>query len=276
MNKIKCGLKNVHYAKITEQSDGSITYAAPKRIPGAVSISLKGKTETTKIAADDDPSYYIAEDNQGYEGDLEIQIVPDHFKKDILGFTEDSQGVLTENKDAETENFALMFEFAGDKKKIRHLMYNCHATKPDIESSTKGDKVESQTDKLALTCSPAKDTGNVKSRVMEGQAPYANWYSAVYNGTAGVQISPNDVVFDKKTANQNDIIINIIPSASETLSKITNGDTTLTTTTHYTNSSNVVTLKKAYLATLPVGVTELVFTFSDNSTRTLEVTVINS
>ena len=276
MNKIKCGLKNVHYATITEQSDGSITYAAPKQIPGAVSISLKGKTETTKIAADDDPSYHIVEDNQGYEGDLEIQIVPDCFKKEVLGFEEDAQGVLTENKDATTKNFALLYEFSGDEKKTRHVMYNCHATKPDIESSTKGDKVESQTDKLTLTCSPAKDTGNVKSRVMEGQAPYANWYTAVYNGKTGVQISPDDVVFDKKTANQNDIVINIIPSATETLSKITNGGTTLTTTTHYTNSGNVVTLKKTYLATLPVGITELVFTFSDDTTRTLEITVINS
>lgn len=275
-NKWRTGLKNVHYAVVTDDGNGNVSYGVPVPIRGAISLSIKPKIEVTDIAADDEPAYDSVEDYQGYEGDIEFLQVPDSFKTEVLGDTIDSNGVLIENKDGKTKRIALLFEFDGDKNKTRHLLYNCRVTRPSVEGKTKGDKVETQNETLSLVAYPAKDTGNIKAKCAYGDTEYDGWYISVYTAMVSTRITPDDVVFDKKTANRQDAVISIIPAASETVSTIKNGSTTLTTTTHYTVDSNVVTIKKAYLATLSVGKHYLTFTFSNANTAVLEVTVIDT
>ena len=79
-NKVKYNLKNVHAAKLTEMvADGetTFTYAAPKAIPGAVSISLDAEGESSPFYADG-IVYFRSVTNNGYSGDLEIDpgVVP--------------------------------------------------------------------------------------------------------------------------------------------------------------------------------------------------------
>lgn len=73
------------------------------------------------------------------------------------------------------------FEFDGDAKCIRHVMYNCTASRPSIESETKEDTIEPGTEKLSLTADPRED-GLVKSRTGDttSEATYKDWYKAVY------------------------------------------------------------------------------------------------
>ena len=82
---------------------------------------------------------------------------------------------------AESVKFALLFEFDGDVNAIRHVLYNCSAARPSIESQTKEDTIEPGTEKLSLTADPRGD-GLVKARTgnTTDSTTYAGWYSAVY------------------------------------------------------------------------------------------------
>ena len=82
-NKVKFGLKNCHYAKATFDEDGSVTYAKPVRIPGAVSLSMDANGEIEPFYADN-IAYYVVNNNSGYEGDLEIALIPESFLTDIM------------------------------------------------------------------------------------------------------------------------------------------------------------------------------------------------
>lgn len=183
-NKVKYNLKNVHAAKLTESVvDGAVkyTYAAPQAIPGAVSISLDAEGDSSPFYADG-IVYFRSVANNGYSGELEIALIPEWFRTDILQETLDSNGVLVEKSDqAESVKFALLFEFDGDVRAIRHVMYNCTASRPSIESETKEDTIEPGTEKLSLTADSRED-GLVKSRTGDTTSAetYQNWYKSVY------------------------------------------------------------------------------------------------
>lgn len=176
-NKVKYGLKNVYYSKITIGTSGT-SYGAPVRIPGAVTLSLDAQGEVTKFYADD-IVYYQSAQNNGYEGTLEIAKVPESFRKDILGEAEDNNGLLVEKANVELAAFALLFEFKNDQNKTRHVMYNCTATRPSVGSATTTDSKEVQTETLNLSA-VASEEGYVKASVDESTTTaYSSWYSAV-------------------------------------------------------------------------------------------------
>ena len=180
-NKVKDNLKNVHAAKLTKNEDGTYTYATPQAIPGAVSISLDAEGDSSPFYADG-IVYFRSTANNGYSGDLEIALIPEWFRTDILKETLDKNGVLVESSNVtEMEKFALLFEFDGDVRCIRHVLYNCSASRPSIESETKEDTIEPGTEKLSLTADPRED-GLVKSRTGDStsDATYADWYKKVY------------------------------------------------------------------------------------------------
>ena len=180
-NKVKFGLNKVHYAKILSFDDEGVpTFAEPVRIPGAVSLSIDAEGEASNFYADDGV-YYVLNNNSGYTGDLEIALVPLDFATDILGEQLDKNGVLTENNTAEVSQFALLFEFSGDKNKIRHCLFCCSASRPATESSTIEAEKEVKTETLSLTAT-ALNNGLVKTKTCEQTSldVYNNWYKSVY------------------------------------------------------------------------------------------------
>ena len=180
-NKVKYNLKNVHAAILTKGDDGTFTYAKPVAIPGAVSLSLDAEGESNPFYADG-VVYFRSTSNNGYSGDLEMALIPEWFRTDILQEEKDSNGVLIERSDiSESVYFALLFEFDGDVNAIRHVLYNCTAARPSIESQTKESSIEPGTETLSIAADPRED-GLVKSRTGDdtSTATYNNWYKNVY------------------------------------------------------------------------------------------------
>ena len=152
-NKVKYNLKNAHYALLTIGEDGTVSYGNPTAIPGSVSISLDANGEPENFYADG-IAYYVINNNMGYEGDLELA------------------------------SFALLFEFDGDKKHIRHVLYNCAASRPGIEGKTNEDSREVQTETLTIKATPLAN-GIVKAKTgnTTDTTVYNDWYKAVYMPT---------------------------------------------------------------------------------------------
>ena len=159
MNKVKFGLSNCYYALLIETTAG-ITYGTPVALPGAVNLSLDQEGDTNKFRADN-LDYYVSISNNGYSGDLELALIPDSFRVDIMGETVSSAtGLQYERADAKPKPFALLFQFEGDENSTRHVMYNCKATRPAVASQTTEETIEPVTETLSLTASAAKFTIN--------------------------------------------------------------------------------------------------------------------
>lgn len=181
-NKVRFGLKNVHYALLTELN-GEITYSTPVKFPGAVELTLDPKGEQVEFYADN-KKYYVATSNQGYEGAYTAAEPPESFIIDVLGEAI-LGGVIVETTDAKPKAVALMYEFDGDVKATRHVLYNVSFARPSQGGATKEESAEVATNEFSFVASEGPN-GLVKAKTNSATPDevYDAWYSTVYVPTA--------------------------------------------------------------------------------------------
>lgn len=188
-NKIKYGLKNVYYAVATIAADNTATYDTPVAIPGAVNLSLEPQGDNVNFYADN-IAYWVGNGNNGYQGDLEIARIPDSFKEDVLGMVVDAKDVLVEDMNAPIVHFALLFQFEGDEKATKHVMYNCTCSRASESGSTRHETIEPQTETLTITATSIynasldADIVKAEANASSDSTTYSGWTSAVYLPTA--------------------------------------------------------------------------------------------
>lgn len=270
-NKIKYGLKNVYYSVVTEVL-GVVSYATPVHIPGAVNISLSPVGEKVKFPADDIEDYFAENVNNGYDGDLEMALVSDDFRVDVLGDTIDSNGAIVENANATVKRFALMYEFDGDEKKARHVLYNVLANRPKIEGTTRSNTKEPKSETLEIEARPAVDTSDVKTRVLQGETGYDTFFTAVYLKNAVVntvasstatfsKAAPADLTIDSTSSDGTNAVKNVL------LDGVPIGGVNLTVT------GVDVTIAQAYIAALDNGTYSITVEFNKGNSVIVTLTV---
>ena len=169
---------------MTINETGKVVYAKPTAIKGAVEISLESKADLVSFEADNEV-YYSAPGTSSYEGTLTIAKVPDAFLVDVLGEVLDvTDGVQTEIDGAKSSNFALMFQFEVDNSGVRHLFYNCSASRPSVASKT-GKEVGTTEVGFTASAKPsesANDKAIVKAKTTGSTTTgvYNKWFDAVY------------------------------------------------------------------------------------------------
>ena len=178
-SKVKYNLKNVHYTVATTGG-----YSTPVAIPGAVNITLDPTGDEYVFYADG-IRYFTYNTNNGYSGTLEMAMIPESFKKDVLGEVV-TNGRVWEVDDVQTVNIALGCEMDGDDGPILFWFYNCTASRPTVGGATKEDSIEVQTETLTFSNSPdPRITINGKNPVKVRNASTSTttatqWFTAVY------------------------------------------------------------------------------------------------
>lgn len=175
-DKVKYGVKNVHYALVTSSG-----YGTPASMPGAVSLSLSPNGDRNDFYADD-IRYFVTVANNGYDCELEVAYVPEAFLENVLGVQKDGTAkAYYETAAQQPKPFALMFEEEGDETGTKYVLYNCIAQRPSRNLATTTDTIEPQTQTITIAALP-KPTGETlaftgpetTTTVLSG------WYTSVW------------------------------------------------------------------------------------------------
>ena len=178
-DKVKYGIKNVHYALKTTSG-----YSTPVSMPGAVSLSMSPNGDMEIFHADD-INYFVTLANNGFDINLEVAYVPETFNQDIMGMKADAGSkVLYEDANVQPKAFALLFEEEGDADGTKYVIYNCVANRPSRQLATKENSINPQTQSLAIQSSP-ESSGETFAMTKSDTttAALSGWYSSVWQHT---------------------------------------------------------------------------------------------
>jgi phi13 family phage major tail protein len=179
-DKVKFGIKNCHIFPITSVSGGVPTYGPVIDVPGAVSFSLGAQGDINKFYADN-VVYYQSASNNGYEGDLELALIPEAVFEKIFKYAKDANGVVTESANVELASFAMTFEESGDQTGTKFVLYIYTATRPTRNLNTIEDSKTPTTQTLTVSAIPLAD-GSVMamSTSTTPEATLNTWHQSVY------------------------------------------------------------------------------------------------
>lgn len=181
---VRFGLSNVYYAV---WDDTKSSYETPVRIPGAVSLSLSREGDSSTKYADNVP-VFTQNVNAGYSGTLTITAANDTLLKELVGYVEDTNGMVIEDANGKQKTFALLYEVDSNIEPQRFVFYNCTLSRPEQEANTTTDTTDPDDQSLDITMIPRDFTHDnttisaVKAhmtKTSENEANYNKFFTSV-------------------------------------------------------------------------------------------------
>lgn len=176
-NKVEFGISQLHVGTYTDDGEGTITLGTPYHQKGSVSFSPEASSDQNIFYADN-IAYYTTYSGGQMEGDLEVAMFDDTFKKNFLGYAELTDGALAYVKNATKPNVYIAFQVEGDAESRRVILYNCSFGAITREYSTVEEAVEPTTETLPMTATGVNGNGVVMAIYKESDTGYETLFTA--------------------------------------------------------------------------------------------------
>ena len=175
-NRVEFGISNLHVGTYTEGTGGAVTMGTPYHQKGAVSFSPEENSERNVFYADN-TEYYVTYTGGTFEGDLEVAIFDEKFKKDFLGYLQKADGGIAQVKNATKPKVYVAFQVEGDDKARRVIMYNCTFGAITREFATTEENTEPATETIAVSVSGNNTNGVSMVSYLEGVTGYSTLFT---------------------------------------------------------------------------------------------------
>ena len=178
-NKVLFGISNLHvgtYTEVTTTQGTTVTLGTPYHQKGAVSMSPTEANEKTDFYADN-ILYYSGFAGGTFEGEIEVAMFDDTFKKQFLGYVSLTNGGLAIKKNATKPKVYIAFEVDGDAEKRRVIFYNAEFGAITRSYTTITETKEPQTETIAFTAAGDNNTGVTMATLKPGDTGYSTLFT---------------------------------------------------------------------------------------------------
>lgn len=179
-NKVLFGISNLHvgtYTETTTTQGTTVTLGTPYHQRGAVSMSPTEANEKTDFYADN-ILYYSSFTGGTFEGEIEVAMFDDDFKKSFLGYVSLTNGAIAVKKNAIKPKVYISFEVEGDTEARRVIFYNCEFGAITRNYSTITETKEPQTETIAFTAIGDNNTGVTMATLKPTDTGYSTLFTA--------------------------------------------------------------------------------------------------
>lgn len=187
------GLKDLHYAILTNDDDTGTDYESVKKIAGAITANMSTTYNTSDLRADDGVAE-TAESKGITTVSLNTKDLPKEAKADLLGQTINNDGVLIESDNDRPPYVAIGFRSEKANGEYRHVwLYKGKFTLPETNYETKQETPAFQTPTLEGRFLSRLSDGERKAEVDSddeeiSESVIANWFSGVYKEAVGGEV----------------------------------------------------------------------------------------